>query len=47
MANVYVEPRPKGHPVGACIDDYVVEDHAGPRTHHLQNAARGNKMGEK
>jgi hypothetical protein len=28
MANVYVEPRPKGHAVGARIDDYVVEDHA-------------------
>jgi hypothetical protein len=25
---VYVEPRPKGHPVGARIDVYVVEDHA-------------------
>jgi hypothetical protein len=28
MANVYIEPRPKGHSVGARIDDYVVEDHA-------------------
>jgi hypothetical protein len=26
--NVYIEPRPKGHPAGARIDDYVVEDHA-------------------
>jgi hypothetical protein len=26
--NVYIEPRPKGHPAGAHIDDYVVEDHA-------------------
>ncbi|MGA2952434.1 MAG: hypothetical protein ABSD80_09400 [Caulobacteraceae bacterium] len=25
MAIVYVEPRPKGRPVGAPIDDYVVE----------------------
>ena len=28
MTNVYIEPRPKGHPAGARIDDYVVEDHA-------------------
>lgn len=28
MANVYVEPRPKGRPEGAPILDYVVEDHA-------------------
>jgi hypothetical protein len=28
MANVYVEPRPKGRPEGSAIDDYVVEDHA-------------------
>jgi hypothetical protein len=28
MANVYVEPRPKGRPEGSRIDDYVVEDHA-------------------
>jgi hypothetical protein len=28
MANVYVEPRPKGRPEGSHIDDYVVEDHA-------------------
>jgi hypothetical protein len=28
MANVYIEPRPKGHPAGAHIDDYVVEDQA-------------------
>jgi hypothetical protein len=28
MAIVYVEARPKGHPAGARIDDYVVEDHA-------------------
>jgi hypothetical protein len=28
MANVYVEPRPKGRPEGTRIDDYVVEDHA-------------------
>jgi hypothetical protein len=28
MANVYVEPRPKGRPEGSHIEDYVVEDHA-------------------
>src|SRR5262249_44378860 len=28
MANVFVEPRPKGRPDGDPIDDYVVEDHA-------------------
>jgi hypothetical protein len=28
MANVYVEPRPKGRPEGSAIEDYVVEDHA-------------------
>lgn len=25
MANVYVEPRPKGRPEGSKIDDYVLE----------------------
>jgi hypothetical protein len=28
VANVYVEPRPKGRPAGEPITDYVVEDHA-------------------
>jgi hypothetical protein len=28
MANVYIEPRPKGRSEGSHIDDYVVEDHA-------------------
>jgi hypothetical protein len=28
MANVYIEPRPKGRPEGSPIDDFVVEDHA-------------------
>jgi hypothetical protein len=28
MAQVFVEPRPKGREEGAQIDDYVVEDHA-------------------
>ena len=26
MANVYIEPRPKGRPEGEPIHDYVVED---------------------
>jgi hypothetical protein len=33
MSNVYVEPRPKGHPEGSHIDDYVVEDHADHALH--------------
>jgi hypothetical protein len=28
MANVFVEPRPKGKPEGSPITDYVVEDRA-------------------
>jgi hypothetical protein len=28
MANVYIEPRPKGRPEGDPIQDYVVKDHA-------------------
>lgn len=28
MANVYVEPRPKGRPEGSPIEDFVVEDQA-------------------
>ena len=28
MANVYIEPRPKGRAEGSPIDDYVVEDGA-------------------
>ncbi len=28
MANVYIEPLPKGRVEGSRIDDYVVEDHA-------------------
>ena len=28
MANVFVEPRPKGRPEGSAITDFVVEDHA-------------------
>jgi hypothetical protein len=28
MANVYIEPRPKGRQEGSTIDDYVVEDGA-------------------
>ena len=36
MANVYIEPRPKGRPEGSHINDYVVEDHAD----HVLAAAR-------
>jgi hypothetical protein len=28
MANVFVEPRPRGRQEGRPIEDYVVEDHA-------------------
>lgn len=28
MANVYIEPRPKGRPEGSAIEDYAVEDRA-------------------
>ena len=28
MAIVFIEPRPKGKPQRAAIEDYVVEDHA-------------------
>jgi hypothetical protein len=28
MANVFVEPSPKGKPEGSPINDYVVEDRA-------------------
>ena len=31
MANVYVEPRPKGRPEGAPIDDYILEFAHGAR----------------
>ncbi len=36
MANVYIEPRPKGRPEGSHIDDYVVEDHA----HHVLHTSK-------
>ncbi len=28
MANLYIEPRPKGRPEGTPIEDYAVEDRA-------------------
>jgi hypothetical protein len=37
MANVYIEPRPKGRPEGSRIDDYVVEDHADHELGTFQN----------
>jgi hypothetical protein len=43
MANVYVEPRPKGRPEGTAIDDYVVEDHA---DHVLTAASNPQKVSE-
>ena len=46
MATVYIEPRPKGRPEGDPIDDYVVEDHADQCPRHLQDAARGNRVGK-
>jgi hypothetical protein len=46
MSNVYVEPRPKGRPEGSHIDNYVVEDRAGPRTPNVQNTGGGNRLGE-
>jgi hypothetical protein len=36
MANVYVEPRPKGRLERSHIDECVVGDHADPRPRHLQ-----------
>lgn len=33
MANVFIEPRPKGRPEGSAIEDYVVEDHTNPILH--------------
>jgi hypothetical protein len=41
MANVYIEPRPKGRPEGSAIDDYVVEDHA---DHVLHTCKRRRKQ---
>jgi hypothetical protein len=41
MANVYIEPRPKGRPEGTPIDSYAVEDHADSvlSTHRTQAEA--------
>jgi hypothetical protein len=39
MANVYVEPRPKGRPEGSAIEDYVVEDHADHVLHTCKTQA--------
>jgi len=38
MANVYIEPRPKGRPEGSPIEDYAVEDRANSvlSTHRTQ-----------
>ena len=37
MPNVYVEPHPNGRPEGSAINDYVVEDHAGPAPERQEN----------
>ena len=41
MANVYIEPRPKGRPEGTPIEDYAVEDSASSMlsTHRTQAEA--------
>ena len=39
MANVYIEPRPKGRPEGSAIEDYVVEDHADHVLHTCKTQA--------
>jgi hypothetical protein len=39
LANVYIEPRPKGRPEGSAIDDYVVEDHADHVLHTCKTQA--------
>jgi hypothetical protein len=41
MANVFVEPRPKGRPEGSPITDYVVEDHADHVLHTSQTQKDG------
>ena len=46
MANVYIEPRPKGRQEESAIDDYVVEDGADQvlKTFKTQKAAiRGER----
>jgi hypothetical protein len=46
MANVYIEPRPKGRPEGDPVDDYVVEDHADHVLANLQDPAGSPRLGE-
>ena len=41
MANVYIEPRPKGRE--GPIEDYVVEGSRRQRAGHVQNPGRGIK----
>jgi hypothetical protein len=47
MANVYVEPRPKGRPEGSPIEDYVVEDHADHVLGTFKNPALSDRLGER
>ena len=51
MPNVYVEPRPKGRPEGAPIEDYVLEfaggQHVGgPFRTQEEAAAHARKLGQ-
>jgi len=40
MANVFVEPRPKGKPEGSPITDYIVET----RADHVLGAGKGSGL---
>ena len=46
MATVYIEPHPKGRPEGDPIDDLCCRGPRRSRPGHLQDAARGNRVGE-
>ncbi len=46
MANVYIEPRPKGRPEGDPMHDYVVEDHADHVLATFKTQHEGNRVGE-
>jgi hypothetical protein len=42
MAKVFIEPRPRGRPEGAAIEDFVVEEQGGRvlKTFKTQEAAK-------
>jgi hypothetical protein len=44
MANVYVEPRPKGRPRGTAIDDYVLEYQHGDRVTDTAYGTQGEAI---